>query len=454
MNKNPSILENVRIFVFKRFETDLRQKEENMDSVLYTLSENIREKNYVIASYYMELPAEVDVLKKAATLAIGQTIGTWVEIPGITDEIREKYMGKVVKVFDVPALDLLTQIETPNRRYIVQIAYPAINFGDDFSLMLTALLGNDASTSAQVKLLDIDFPKKFIENFPGPRFGIEGIREFSGIEDRPILLNMIKPCTGLAPKEAAKIFYETACGGVDFIKDDELLGNPTYSKPEERIKEFKKAAMAAYEKTGERVKYFVNITSGIDELIEQARRAEESGADGLMLNFAVIGYSGLKAVAKHTTLPILAHSASSGMFFESEISGMASPLAVGKLARLAGADIVMINTPYGGYPLSYQKYMQTVGQLSLPFYDIKPAMASIGGGVHAGMVGKYVHELGKDIVLAAGGAIQGHPKGAKAGARAMRQAIEIVMSGEDFEEKSKEYEELKTALELWKYVRK
>ena len=36
------------------------------------------------------------------------------------------------------------------------------------------------------------------------------------------------------------------------------------------------------------------------------------------------------------------------------------------------------------------------------------------------MVEKYIGEVGKDIVLAAGGAVQGHPGGAAAGARAMR----------------------------------
>ena len=58
----------------------------------------------------------------------------------------------------------------------------------------------------------------------------------------------------------------------------------------------------------------------------------------------------------------------------------------------------MINTPYGGYPLLHQKYMQTVAQLTLPFYDIKPSMPSIGGGVHPGMVEKYIREVGKDVV--------------------------------------------------------
>lgn len=424
-----------------------------MDAVLYTLPENIRSKNYVVASYYIKLPREVDVLKKAASLAIGQTIGTWIPIPGITEDIREKYMGKVVNVFDIPALDLSTQIDTEEREYMIQIAYPAVNFGSDFPLMLTSLLGNDASTSAQVKLLDIEFPEEFIRDFDGPSYGIEGIRKLTGIIERPILLNMIKPCTGLTPKEGARIFYETALGGVDLIKDDELFGNPSYSKPWERVVEYKKAADAAFQETGERVRYFVNVTSGAGELVETVKRVQETGADGIMINFAAVGYSGLKQAAEYAEIPVLGHAAGSGMFYEGTASGMSSPLAAGKLARLAGADIVMVNTPYGGYPLQYQKYIQTIAQLTLPWYGLKPSMPSIGGGVHPGMVEKYIHQAGTDIVLAAGGAVQGHPGGAKAGAKAMRQAIDIVIEGRDFVGAAKEKEELSAALAKWQYVK-
>ncbi|MFR2826456.1 MAG: hypothetical protein ACLTCQ_19265 [Enterocloster bolteae] len=85
-------------------------------------------------------------------------------------------MGKVVNVFDVPSLDLATQITGDQREYLIQIAYPAVNFGTDLPLLITALLGNDASTSAQVKLLDIEFPEEFVRKFRGPRYGIEGIQ--------------------------------------------------------------------------------------------------------------------------------------------------------------------------------------------------------------------------------------------------------------------------------------
>lgn len=420
-----------------------------MDEKLYSLPENIRDKEYITATYYIKLDRKTDIMAKAASLAIGQTIGTWIPIPGITEEIRDKYMGKVIQIYDVPSIDLSTQVTEEERQYLLQIAYPVINFTPDFPLLITALLGNDASTSAQVKLLDIEFPRRFAEELGGPNFGLQGVRALTGIEKRPILLNMIKPCTGLSPEEGAKIFYETALGGVDMIKDDELLGSPSYSKAADRVRAFKKAAEAAYEQTGKRVKYIVNVTDGAEQIMNTVERVIEAGADAIMVNFAAVGYSILRQIARTAKVPILAHCAGAGMFYEGINSGMSSPLSVGKLTRLAGADIVMINTPYGGYPLQYQKYMQTAAQLTLPMYQIKPAMPSIGGGVHPGMVERYIKEMGTDIVLAAGGAIQGHPMGAAGGARAMMQAIDAVMKGIPLTEAAKETEELALAMKLW-----
>mgnify|MGYP001160751326 CR=1 FL=1 len=420
-----------------------------MDQYLFSLPENIREKDFIVATYYIKIDRDVDIVKKASSLAIGQTIGTWVPVPGITDDIREKYMGKVIQIYDVPPVDLSTQIEEEERQYLIQIAYPTANFTPDFPLVITALLGNDASTSAQVKLLDIEFPKAFAESFPGPRYGIEGIRKLTGVKDRPLLLNMIKPCTGLTPEEGARIFYETALGEVDLIKDDELLGSPGYSPAYQRVKAFKKAAQAAYEKTGRKVLYIVNVTDGALTIMDTVNKVIEAGAEAIMVNFAAVGYSVLAWIAKTVHVPILAHCAGAGMFYEGIQSGMSSTLAVGKLPRLAGADTVMVNTPYGGYPMLRQKYLQIIQQLTLPFYDMKPVMPSIGGGVHPGMVEKYMKELGNDIILAAGGAIQGHPMGAAAGANAMMQAIKAVMNGIPLRQAAGEHKELEEALKLW-----
>ena len=69
------------------------------------------------------------------------------------------------------------------------------------------------------------------------------------------------------------------------------------------------------------------------------------------------------------------------------------------------------------------------------------------------MVDRFINDLGTDIMLAPGGAIQGHPMGAVAGVHAMLQAIEASMNKKPMEEAAKEYKELKAAIDLWGYLK-
>jgi 2,3-diketo-5-methylthiopentyl-1-phosphate enolase len=418
-------------------------------SQLYALNESVRDLDYVLAAYYMELPKETGVVEKAEGMAMGQTLGTWVPVPGITDEMRETHMGKVVNIIDLPPCDLSTQVQGETAAYLVQLAYPVSNFGAQFPQMLVTLLGNDASTSTQVKLVDLQLPESFVREFRGPQFGIDGLRELTGVPERPMLLNMIKPCTGFTPEAGAKIFYETALGGTDFIKDDELLGNPDFCPAAERVKAYRKASDAAYEETGHRTIYICNVTDRADRLLDNAKRCVEAGARAVMVSYAAVGYSMVRALAESAGVPVLAHYAGSGPLFEGIVSGLSSPFVTGLFPRMAGADLIMMNTPYGGYPLRLEKYLQAAHQMSLPYYHLRPSMPVVGGGVHPGIVSRYVKELGKDIVLGAGGSVQGHPMGAAAGARAMRQAIDAAADGIPVREAAAEHGELRAALEAF-----
>jgi 2,3-diketo-5-methylthiopentyl-1-phosphate enolase len=313
---------------------------------VYTSIEEIRSQDYLLASYYLELGPGSDVLDKAVGFAVGQTLGTWVEVPGVTDEMRARHRGKLVKVLPLPPVDLSTQAPD-TQAYLFQIALPTINFGADFPQLLTTILGNDASTSVQAKLVDLELPDSYTAQFPGPQFGIAGLRELTEVTDRPLLLNMIKPCTGLTPTDAASIFYDTAMGGIDFIKDDELLGSPSFSPVQKRVELFGQAAAAAAEHTGVQTIYIPNVTTRPDKVLDTARSVVDAGAQAIMISFAAVGYGLLQALAETVKVPILGHYATAGMFYEGPRSGLSSTLALGLLPRLAGADLVMLNTPYG-----------------------------------------------------------------------------------------------------------
>lgn len=271
----------------------------------------------------------------------------------------------------------------------------------------------------------------------------------TGVEREPLLLNMIKPCTGITPEAGARIFYDVALGGVDFIKDDELLGNPHYCPAAHRVRAYNAAAKAAYERTGKETIYICNITDSAGRMEDTLKEVLEAGAKAVMMCFSTLGYSTFRYISEQVKIPVMGHYAGSGMFNEGTHSGLSSHLSVGKFPRLAGADMVMINTPYGGYPLTRHQYFKTVHQLTLPCYHLKPSMPICGGGVHPGMVERFIRDLGTDIVLAAGGAIQGHPMGATAGALAMRQAVQAASRGETAAQAAKEHEELRVALEYF-----
>ena len=79
------------------------------------------------------------------------------------------------------------------------------------------------------------------------------MREVLGVKDRPLLNAMIKPNIGWTADEGAELFYKACKGGVDVIKDDELmLADGPFCPLEERVKKF-----MAKEKPGK----IINISS-------------------------------------------------------------------------------------------------------------------------------------------------------------------------------------------------
>jgi len=56
------------------------------------------------------------------------------------------------------------------------------------------------------------------------------------------------------------------------------------------------------------------------------------------------------------------------------------------------------------------------------------------------------------LVIQVGGGVLGHPMGAQAGAKAVRQAIDAYLENNTLEEMAKTNTELKAALDKWGYL--
>jgi 2,3-diketo-5-methylthiopentyl-1-phosphate enolase len=406
--------------------------------------------DYVIGTYLVSYLAALPVPIIAPMLAVEQSTGTWVPVPGETLEVRRQHIAKVIGVYEVPDYESTVPPNLQTRQWFVQIAYPEVNIGEQIPLLLTTVVGN-ISMGGDIKLVDIRFPKKYVAGFKGPKFGIEGIRKILGVKKRPLLNNMIKPCTGYRLKVGAELFRKAALGGCDIIKDDELIADASFNSVLGRVKRYMEIEKQVYEEKGEHTLYTVNITDKIPNVFENARRAVELGCNALMINYLAVGFPVMQALAEdpNINVPILGHMDVAGALYMSPWHGLSSHLVLGKLPRLAGADIVVIPAPYGKAPVIDYKFRNVARNLAFPLYHLKPTFPMASGGITPSMVPTVMAALGNDIVIGSGGGIHAHPKGPVAGGKAFRQAIDATMKGIPLSEYAKDHQELAIALKEW-----
>jgi 2,3-diketo-5-methylthiopentyl-1-phosphate enolase len=419
----------------------------------FAMPESIDDRDFVIATYLYRVASDVDIHRAASELAEMQSTGTWVALELETDVIRERHAARVLAIWEVPDPKDGSPVDRDRRDWVIQVAYPGHNIGAQIPLLLATVYGECASLG-EIKLIDLHLPGSFVGAFKGPKFGLDGIRRLVGATGRPLLITMMKPAIGLTPTESAAVFYQAAIGGSDGVKDDELLVSHPWSHFLDRVREHERAAQRAYDETGHRTLYFVNITDRPDRLVQNAYRALEAGATGLMVDYLTVGISALSMLAEDPAIavPILGHLAFAGAISASPRNGVGSHLVLGKLPRLAGVDTVVYPSPYGTLQFSRSEHLRLARTMTDPFHEIRPILPAPGGGLHAGMAPRLVEDLGIDFALGAGGAVHGHPMGAAAGARAIRQALDAAVRGEPLAEARAAHRELDAALDRWPEV--
>jgi 2,3-diketo-5-methylthiopentyl-1-phosphate enolase len=418
----------------------------------HALPEGIDMERYLIATYYLKASKDMDMLLMSDVLGIEQTTGTWTPVPGETPEVRAKHVAKTIGIYEVPYYEYDIPAAVEERQYVIQLAFPAANVEDQFPMILTACIGN-ISMAPNLKLLDLRLPKATLDRYQGPQFGIDGWYEALGMDKtRPLVNNMIKPCSGYPLEVGAELFEKAARGGCDIIKDDELIADMTYNSAVGRVKTYMEIERRIYEETGEHTLYCVNVTDRLPRMFDLAKQCIEAGANAMMVNYLAVGPEGMRALAEDPdiTVPILAHMDFAGAYYMAPNQGLSSPLVFGKIARLCGADAIVMPFSQGGKGIyMHERFMMSCRNLTYPFGRLKPTMPMPSGGITAANVADTIAALGKEIQIGVGGGVHAHPHGPEAGARAMRQAIDAAMHGIPAEEYAKDHEELGVSLGIW-----
>ncbi len=365
----------------------------------------------------------------AASLCREQSTAQWKRV-GVDEDFRPQFGAKVVDFSSERLSQGFSLIlpEAPSgdvHRCRVTIAHPHANFGPRLPNLMSAVMGEGVFFVPGVpiiKLEDIHFPDSYLAQFPGPQFGVDGLRELLDVYDRPIFIGVIKPNIGLAPEPFAAIAEEAWMGGLDIAKDDEMLADATWSPVAVRSAMLGAARARAERATGEHKFYLANVTDEVSQLTRLHDLAVGNGANALLVNALPVGLSGVRLLREHSRVPLFGHFPMIAAAGRVPGYGIHSRVFT-RLQRLAGCDAVIMPGFGPRMLMSDSEVLENVQACLEPMGPMRRALPVPGGSDSAETLHRVYRSMGtRDFGFIAGRGIFGHPGGPRAGARSVREA--------------------------------
>ncbi len=424
-------------------------------------------KTHIIATYYLESDGD-DIKSSASKVAAESSIGTWTDISTLSAVTFEKLHAVVFEISNhYPSCfrvskTIENKLKKDKNKAVVKIAYPLDLFElGNIPQLLSSVCGNVFSMKCikNLRLLDLEFPKKYINSFQGPYYGISGIRKKMNIKNRPLVGCIVKPKVGLTPKQYGKVVYNVWSNGIDVIKDDENLTSLKFNKFEDRVREVMKVKKIVEKETGEKKMYVFNVTAPFDLMLKRAKFVKKHGGKCVMIDVVSVGMDNVQLLRKQELkLIIHGHRAGHSAFTRNDEHGM-TMYVLAKLARLAGIDQLHTGTVVGKMDgdeddvIRIDEFLKEdwagFDILEEDWSSIKPTMPIASGGLHPGLTTELMEILGNNVIINYGGGLHGHPDGSAAGARACRQSIDATLKNISLVEYAKTHEELSKALKKW-----
>jgi ribulose-bisphosphate carboxylase large chain len=335
-----------------------------------------------------------EVKKKAFGICVEQTIEFPYEL--VKDNyIKNTIVGKIKSIK-----------KTGSSMFQSEISYDDSTAGKEFTQLLNVIFGN-TSIKPGIRVEKINLSPGLLKMFPGPKFGISGLRKLTGVYNRPLLCSAIKPM-GTSAAKLADMAYKFALGGIDMIKDDHGLANQKFSPFNKRVLLAAKAVKKANKETGGHCLYAPNITAdGDGEILRRAGFAKRAGAGALVISPGLTGFNAVRKIAedKSINLPILFHPALLGSFTVSKGSGISHFALYGQIARLCGADIVIFPNFGGRFSFSKEECRSIADGCKVKMGRIKTILPGPGGGMTLQRMPELKKFYGNDVIFLVGGGL-------------------------------------------------
>jgi ribulose-bisphosphate carboxylase large chain len=406
----------------------------------------------ITAKYYIETPYALE--KAAQVLAGEQSSGTFVAVPGETEELKARFAARVEKItpletVDQPAIPGAIAKEGKYRRANIEVSWSIENFGYNLPVLISTLQGNlyELTQFTGLKLMDIELPSSYGEHFAGPQFGIKGTRKSTSVEGRPMIGTIIKPSIGMTPETTAELVKTLVEAGIDFIKDDELLSSAANSKFEDRVDAIMNIINAHADKTGKKVMYAFNLSDEVDSMLRRYEYIIKAGGTCAMISLNSVGLSGVKKICDQGELVIHGHRNGWGMINRHPLLGIEFP-AYQKLWRLAGVDQLHVNGIQNKFWESDDSVVRSIEACLKPLFGGETVLPVVSSGQWGGQAFEtYRRTQTTDLLYMAGGGIMAHPDGPAGGVVALQQAWEGAVNGLSLEQAAKQYPEFAKSVE-------
>jgi 3-oxoisoapionate-4-phosphate decarboxylase len=390
----------------------------------------------ITLTYRIETPG--DGLEAMATkIASDQSSGTFVSVPGETEELKARVAARVTAIRKLepaasPSWPEAAGHEGVFCRAEADIAFPFDAIGTDLSAMMTIAIGGAFSIKGLtgLRITGMKLPPEFKGAHPGPQFGLEGSRRLTGVYGRPIIGTIVKPALGLRPQETAALVGELIASGVDFIKDDEKLMSPAYSPLSARVAAIMPLILDHEQKTGKKVMYAFGIShTDPDEMMRNHDLVDKAGGNCAVVNINSIGMGGMAFLRKRSSLVLHAHR--NGWDLLTRHPGLGMDFSVWQqFWRLLGVDQFQINGIGVKYWEPDESFVHSFEAVTTPIFDPSDcALPVAGSGQWGGQAPETYRRTGRtvDLLYLCGGGIVSHPMGPAAGVRAVRQAWEAAV---------------------------
>lgn len=389
----------------------------------------------LVCEFSVEPASDMTMEAAASRVASESSNGTWAEL---------QVEGSVT---DLSATACAIEGNT------VTVAYPAALFEPgNMPQILSCIAGNIMGMKAvdAIKLEDCHWPEGLATSFPGPQFGTKVRTEIFDAPDRPITATVPKPKVGLSTDQHVEVARQAFLGGIDLLKDDENLTDQPFNPFSDRLTDSLAVRDDAEDATGEKKSYLVNVTADMPRMLDRVDEAASQGCEYVMVDVVTCGWAATQAVRERCErhgLAIHAHRAMHAAFDRAPTQGV-SMRVIAQVARLCGVDHIHTGTADLG-KLANEDTVGINEWLYSDLYGMNDVLPMASGGLHPGLVPELINRCGVNIGIQAGGGIHGHPGGTGDGARALRQAIDATVAGEDLYEYAKSHSELNVALEKW-----